>query len=168
MTPGRPTKPISAAFAAMERRLEEELAKSSLSNRQERREKMAEAKDQLRENMVRAWLVRTGKGHYLDFSDEVKRKLFECFMSLDDDNSGSIGVAELEEPLIGLGFADKREDVEKMIMAVDDPDDPNGSIEFGEFLQIIKNSNKDTADGTSGEINEFFRQLAGNDVGLKN
>ena len=118
--------------------------------------------------MVRQWLVRTGKEDYLDFSDVVKRKLLDCFRSLDDDGSGSIGVAELEEPLIGLGFADKRDDVEKMIMAVDDPDDPNGSIEFEEFLQIIKNSNKGSGDSSGGDINEFFRQIASNDVGLEN
>jgi Ca2+-binding EF-hand superfamily protein len=29
----------------------------------------------------------------------------ECFDSLDDDGSGDIGVDELKEPLIGLGFA---------------------------------------------------------------
>jgi len=48
------------------------------------------------------------------------RKLKECFISLDDDGSGSIGVEELEEPLIGLGFANNRADVEKMILEVDD------------------------------------------------
>jgi hypothetical protein len=30
---------------------------------------------------------------------------------LDDDGSGSIGQEELEEPLIGLGIADSREEV---------------------------------------------------------
>ena len=39
------------------------------------------------------------------------RKLKECFGSLDDDGSGAIGIEELEEPLIGLGFADTREEV---------------------------------------------------------
>jgi Ca2+-binding EF-hand superfamily protein len=34
-----------------------------------------------------------------------------CFSSLDEDGSGSIGVDELEEPLIGLGFAETREEV---------------------------------------------------------
>jgi len=32
-------------------------------------------------------------------------KLKECFDSLDDDGGGSIGIDELEDPLIGLGFA---------------------------------------------------------------
>jgi len=39
------------------------------------------------------------------------RKLKECFGSLDGDGSGSIGIEELEEPLIGLGFADTRDEV---------------------------------------------------------
>ena len=41
-------------------------------------------------------------------------------MALDDDGSGSIGIDELEEPLIGLGFADGRQDVLDMIQDVDE------------------------------------------------
>lgn len=52
-----------------------------------------------------------GKNHLLDFSDAELKKLKECFLSLDDDGSGSIGVDELETPLIGLGFADTREEI---------------------------------------------------------
>ena len=52
-----------------------------------------------------------GKNHLLDFSDDELKKLKECFLSLDDDASGSIGVDELETPLIGLGFADTREEI---------------------------------------------------------
>ena len=37
---------------------------------------------------------------------------------------------ELEEPLIGLGIANSREDVEKMIALIDE----DGEIEFQEFL----------------------------------
>jgi centrin-1 len=62
----------------------------------------------LNEKKSRKWYCRRGKGHVLDFSDEEIRKLKECFMALDDDGSGSIGIDELEEPLIGLGFADGR------------------------------------------------------------
>ena len=49
-----------------------------------------------------------GKEYLLDFSDDELRKLKECFDSLDDDLSGTIGIVELENPLIGLGFADNR------------------------------------------------------------
>lgn len=64
------------------------------------------------------------------------RKLKDCFNSLDADGGGTIGLEELENPLIGLGFADSREDVEKLISSVDQ--DGNGDIDFGEFCMIIK------------------------------
>jgi len=41
----------------------------------------------------------------------------------------------LEEPLIGLGLADTKEEIDEMILAVDD--DASGQIEFEEFLAII-------------------------------
>ena len=50
---------------------------------------------------------------------------------IDADGGGTIGLEELENPLIGLGFADTREDVEKLIQSVDT--DGNGDIDFGEF-----------------------------------
>ena len=40
----------------------------------------------------------------LTYSEILKLK--ECFSSLDKDGSGAIGIEELEDPLIGLGFAD--------------------------------------------------------------
>ena len=52
-----------------------------------------------------------GKNHLLDFTDLELKKLKQCFNSLDDDGSGSIGIDELENPLIGLGFADTREEI---------------------------------------------------------
>jgi Ca2+-binding EF-hand superfamily protein len=90
--------------------------------------------------------------------------LKECFGSLDGDGSGAIGIEELEDPLIGLGFADTREEVQEMIDSVDD--DGSGMIEFPEFLGIIKNS--DGNDKTA-KINKFFKdmtsgKLAGEDL----
>lgn len=82
------------------------------------------------------------------------RKLKECFSSLDGDGSGSIGTEELEEPLIGLGFADNREEVKQMIELVDQ--DGSGQIEFPEFLSIIKNS--DGSEKTA-KINKFFKDM---------
>ena len=35
----------------------------------------------------------------------------ECFNTLDDDGSGAIGIDELVEPLIGLGFYNTREEI---------------------------------------------------------
>jgi len=50
--------------------------------------------------------MKRGKSHVLDFTDEEIRKLKECFESLDIENTGAIGIKELEDPLIGLGFAE--------------------------------------------------------------
>ena len=88
--------------------------------------------DAIREKQMRKWLCSTGKADVLDFSDSEIAKLKECFLCLDQDQGGSIGIDELEEPLIGLGFADSRDEVIQMIDEVDD--DKTGEIEFGEFL----------------------------------
>ena len=77
----------------------------------------------------------------LDFQDSEIAKLRACFGALDDDGSGSIGQEELEEPLIGLGIADTREEVKDIVDLVDE--DGSGMIEFEEFLSIIKNSDGD-------------------------
>lgn len=80
----------------------------------------------------------------LPFSDKEIKKLRECFQALDDDGSASIGVDELDGPLIGLGFAESRQEIEDMIDEVDD--DATGEIEFEEFLAIVKNNdNKETS-----------------------
>ena len=65
------------------------------------------------------------------------RKLKECFNSLDDDASGSIGVDEIKGPLIGLGLVNSLEEVQDLVNLVDE--DGSGNIEFGEFLDIILN-----------------------------
>jgi len=49
-----------------------------------------------------------------------------------------LGLNELELPLIGLGFANNREEIQDMINKIDV--NGNGKIEFDEFLQIIKNN----------------------------
>ena len=61
------------------------------------------------EKKTRQWLQKTGKEDVLDFTDDEIVKLRECFDTLDEDLSGAIGIEELEEPLIGLGFYDNRD-----------------------------------------------------------
>ena len=41
------------------------------------------------------------------------------FISLDQEKKGYIGCKDLEEPLIALGLADSRQQVEEMIKTVD-------------------------------------------------
>ena len=105
----------------------------------------------INEKKQRKWLCQRGKDHVLEFSDNELRKLKECFLALDDDGSEAIGIDELEEPLIGLGFADTRDDVQEMIDDVDD--DGSGQIEFAEFLLIIKGSDTGSKSEKSEKIN---------------
>ena len=57
----------------------------------------------------RKWLRSRGKEHMIDFEDDELKKLQQCFTSLvDDEGSDSIGVDELEDPLIALGLVDNR------------------------------------------------------------
>ena len=107
-------------------------------------------------------MFKHGRNHLLDFTDEEILKLRECFCSLDDDGEGTISIEELEMPLIGLGIADTRKEVEDMINEVDE--DGSGEIEFDEFLLIIKNSN---TKNKSSKINKFFKDMTNNTLGFK-
>ncbi len=46
-----------------------------------------------------------GKEDRINFKDDEIGKLRKYFTSLDGDGSGSIGLDELEDPLIALGLA---------------------------------------------------------------
>lgn len=75
------------------------------------------------------------------------------FNTLDEDGGGSIGVEELEVPLISTGLVPSRNDVRGLIDKVDV--DNTGGIEFPEFLSIIK----DNDGGQNNEIKDFFKNL---------
>ena len=98
----------------------------------------------------------------LEFTDEELKKLRECFLSLDDDGGGSIGIEELEEPLVGLGFAQDVSEVQNMIDKVDD--DGSGNIEFPEFLDIVNGASHDEPEGG---VNVFFKNMANGKIGNK-
>ena len=85
---------------------------------------------------MRGWLRKHGKDDYIVFKDDELKKLRDYFNSLDDDKSGSIGVDELEDPLIALGLVENRQQVQEIVQLVDE--DGSEKIEFGEFLSIIK------------------------------
>lgn len=84
---------------------------TEFKTKKERIEEMIENQTILRVKDEWSWLIRHGKSHVLNFTDDQIKKLRECFNSLDDDGSGSIGIEELEDPLIGLGFAESWEEV---------------------------------------------------------
>ena len=138
------------------------ISNSSTSRVIERRRAYKANNDFLNEKLSRKWIIKHGRQNLIDFSDDEIKKLRECFLSLDDDGEGTISLEELEMPLIGLGIADTREEVQEMVKEVDE--DGSGEIEFDEFLLIIKNSNTKNSES---KINKFFKDMTNNSLGLK-
>lgn len=81
-------------------------------------------------------------------------------MSNNDENT--IGLTELEDPLVTLGIANSREEVNTIINAFDV--NKNGKLEFDEFLDILngKSQNKEQLQVSSKNntaILEFFQSI---------
>jgi len=84
------------------------------------------------------WYKTRGYNHMFPFTDKELRELKLYFTHLDEDLGGSIGIEELETPLISLGIASSREEVQHIVDSCDD----DGEIDFGEFLNILSNDDK--------------------------
>ena len=117
------------------------------------------------------WLISRGKSKYVEFHDDERKQLYECFNDLDDDGSAEIGVQELEDPLIALGLVDNRQQVQKIVNTVDS--DGSGQIEFHEFLKIIKSGRKGSdclekskkgEDDSVKQIYNFFKSFTDGSV----
>ena len=153
----------SQTIASLRHQADQSLASIASTKRIiERKMNYKENHRQLQEAERRHWMCKTGRDEHLDFLDDELRKLKECFNQLDENGSGSVGIEELEDPLIGLGFADNRQEVLDMIEEVDE--DKSGQIEFDEFLMIIKNSD---AGSKSSKINKFFKDMSSGRLGGK-
>ena len=79
---------------------------------------------------------------------------------MDEDLSGSIGIDELEDPLIALGLVQSRPEVCKIVEIVDE--DGSAMVEFDEFLSIIKNgrmcsTKSDSSQDATVPIYTFFK-----------
>ena len=106
----------------------------------------------------------------LDFQDKELTKLKECFeeisdLGMEEQKQGqikSLTNEQLEIPLIGLGFADSREEIDEMIKAVDD--NGSGNIEFNEFLSIITNNG---GDEKTAKIFNFFKGVTSGTIQTK-
>merc|ERR1719217_784400 len=68
-------------------------------------------------------------------TDEQLDEIREAFSLFDADASGMIDVRELKAAMRALGFEVKNEELKKMVSDIDN--DGNGTIEFGEFLQMM-------------------------------
>jgi Ca2+-binding EF-hand superfamily protein len=105
---------------------------------------------------MRNWLRKHGKAKYIDFDDKERQKYRAIFSALDIDGSGSIEVKELEEPLIALGLANSRDEIERLVKMVDI--DGTQEIEFDEFLMIMKEIKKNEM-GENSSLYFFFRGI---------
>ena len=120
---------------------------------------------------LHSWLEKHGKKKYIDFDKERRKALIDVFDQLDEDGSKSIGVNELEDPLIALGLVQSREQVEQMVAEVNDKD----NIEFDAFLQIVKGGKKKDKmkahmtdpNNDSDIMFNFFRKLANGELQSK-
>merc|ERR1712188_306704 len=86
-------------------------------------------------------------------SDEQLDEIREAFNLFDGDQSGAIDVRELKAAMRALVFEVKNEELKKMVSDIDN--DGNGTIEFGEFLQMMtgKMGEKDTRE----DIEKVFK-----------
>merc|ERR1712132_10327 len=94
-------------------------------------------------------------------SEEQIEEIREAFNLFDADNSGAIDVRELKAAMRALGFEVKKEELKKMISDIDN--DGNGSIEFGEFLEMMtgKMGEKDTRE----DIEKVFKLFDDDNTG---
>merc|ERR1711990_1118528 len=86
-------------------------------------------------------------------TEEQMEEIREAFGLFDADASGMIDVRELNAAMRALGFEVKNEELKKMVTDIDN--DGNGTIEFGEFLEMMtgKMGEKDTR----GDIEKGFK-----------
>merc|ERR1712167_40476 len=94
-------------------------------------------------------------------TEEQIEEIREAFNLFDADNSGAIDVRELKAAMRALGFEVKKEELKKMISDIDN--DGNGSIEFGEFLEMMtgKMGEKDTRE----DIEKVFKLFDDDNTG---
>ena len=92
-------------------------------------------------------------------TDELTPKLIaefrQAFSLFDKKGNGSINTDELRDLLMLLGMGQSEQEIEKLIKEADD--DESGSIEEGEFLQLMARLMRDIE--TEEEIIEAFRPI---------
>merc|ERR1712167_465468 len=110
---------------------------------------------------------RGGKKKAGQLSDEQMDEIREAFNLFDGDQSGAIDVRELKAAMRALGFEVKNEELKKMVSDVDN--DGNGTIEFGEFLQMMtgKMGEKDTREDID-KVFKLFDNDSTNKISFRN
>merc|ERR1712167_94918 len=87
-------------------------------------------------------------------TEEQLDEIREAFSLFDADASGMIDIRELKAAMRALGFEVKNEELKKMVADIDG--DGNGTIEFGEFLQMMtgKMGEKDSREEIGENIDD--------------
>ncbi|XP_052137267.1 putative calmodulin-like protein 6 [Oryza glaberrima] len=89
----------------------------------------------------------------------------DAFSLFDKNNDGCISREELATVLTRLGMAPSQEDLQDMIVAVDE--DGNGTIEFDEFIAIMKKKLYENGKGDEEEeLRKAFRIFDKDDNGF--
>merc|ERR1712132_22735 len=115
-----------------------------------------------RTNMGRKAAKRKG-----ELSEEQMDEIREAFNLFDGDQSGAIDVRELKAAMRALGFEVKNEELKKMVSDIDN--DGNGTIEFGEFLQMMtgKMGEKDSREDIE-KVFKLFDDDSTNKISFRN
>jgi len=91
-----------------------------------------------------------------DLSEEEIAECKEAFRMFDKNNDGSITTEELGKTLKSLGQNPTAQDLKDMIAGVDV--DENGTIEFNEFLIMLKKKMKDPGEDAYKTEEEMFKE----------
>ncbi|KAG7381865.1 Rhomboid- protein 3 [Phytophthora pseudosyringae] len=81
------------------------------------------------------WLDKHGRSSNLKATREQLTLMRRWFDSLDADGSGEVGLDELEDPLVSVGLAGSRDDVQHLIEEVDG--NGTGGVTFEAFLNLL-------------------------------
>eukprot|EP00948_MAST-09A_sp_MAST-9A-sp1_P002122 g2122.t1 len=105
------------------------------------------------------WLLKHGKGKDHLEQQQRRKMMKRWFDFLDADGSGEIGIEELEAPLLKVGLARSKEEVEKLVHSVDKSH--NGEINFEEFVDMMKKGSGSDGgeDGKENPIAVLFSEL---------
>merc|ERR1712100_809666 len=100
-------------------------------------------------------------------TEEQLDEIREAFSLFDADASGMIDIRELKAAMRALGFEVKNEELKKMVADIDG--DGNGTIEFGEFLQMMtgKMGEKDTREDIE-KVFKLFEDDNTNKISFRN
>merc|ERR1712057_28980 len=100
-------------------------------------------------------------------TEEQMEEIREAFGLFDADASVMIDVRELKAAMRALGFEVKNEELKKMVSDVDN--DGNGTIEFGEFLEMMtgKMGEKDTREDIE-KVFKLFDNDSTNKISFRN